>query len=536
MYTNDTPRHTATGNKKAYILSTAILLAAALSFLHKEQLSKETPSTGKVHLVSGSTKPLVETPTSSDPVHPLTDFKPPLKEQAVAPEDQPRRAPNLPDFTYAARIATPAVVHIKSIQNAKIVQQSFNHPLDQLFKEFFGEGFRVKPREYKKPAREGSGSGVLYTHNGYIITNNHVIEGADSITVTLNDNRCYEAKIVGTDPAIDLAVLKIEETKLPYLKLGNSDTLEIGEWVLAVGNPFNLTSTVTKGIVSAKSRSLNGPEEGKVSIQSFIQTDAAINPGNSGGALVNLYGELIGINTAIYTSQTPTFVGYSFAIPSSLVKKAVSDIIQYGSVQRVLLGITISNINAELAKKLNLKKVSGVYIHTVDPKSPCIKLLQKEDVIIAINDHAINDHAINNMADLQEVIGCCNPGDKIAITLYRQGKEKVIEVVLPKQPDAVSIIEKQGAIQVEGAVFENIDAKTKEKLKRTEGVWIKEVAKGKFQAAGLKKGEILVSFDKQPIYNTSALAKMIRDIKGPALLGVVGTTGGPIRYLAVDFS
>ncbi|MBX9890664.1 MAG: trypsin-like peptidase domain-containing protein [Amoebophilaceae bacterium] len=240
---------------------------------------------------------------------------------------------NLPDFTYAAKVAIPAVVEVKAHKKAAMVQRSSDHPLEELekqLKKLFGEEVHIEPKIYEKPAEEHGGSGVIYTDNGYIVTNYHVIEGADSISVILNEHSFYEARVIVTDPATDLAVLKIEANHLPYLTLGNSDALEIGEWVLAVGNPFNLISTVTKGIVSGKARTLHKDKKDCLTIQSFIQTDAVLNIGNSGGALVNLRGELIGINTAILSlkEKTPSFMGYSFAIPVTLVKKVISDTMQ----------------------------------------------------------------------------------------------------------------------------------------------------------------------------------------------------------------
>ncbi|ROT46951.1 Do family serine endopeptidase [Candidatus Cardinium hertigii] len=438
---------------------------------------------------------------------------------------------NVPDLTYAAKLATPAVVHIQARQNAK--KQRWTNPLDQILKDFFGEGFPINPREreYEKPAQFVSGSGVIYTNNGYIITNNHVIEGADLIEVTLNDNRYYVAKLIGGDPLTDLALLKIEEKNLPVLKIGSSDNLEVGEWVLAVGNPFNLNSTVTKGIVSAKSRgdlAIGGANK-KLGIQSFIQTDAVINQGNSGGALVNLYGELVGINTAILFSITPTFIGYGFAIPSSLVKKVANDLIQYGVVQRALLGVSIDAVTPELVKKLGLKRIGGVYIVDIQENSPCVHLFQKEDVITHINGRKVD-----KVGELQEIIACSKPGDRVNITLYRKGKEKTIEVVLEKEPDAIKIVQKDNSLQVEGATFQDIDPKTKAKFNITYGVLIKEVAKGKFQSIGLKKDCILLTFDRQPVNSILELSKMIRHTKGPVLLGIMESNKGPVRYFGID--
>ncbi|MDN5247446.1 MAG: trypsin-like peptidase domain-containing protein [Candidatus Cardinium sp.] len=373
--------------------------------------------------------------TCVQPVAAVEQHKP-LEQSLPAPEVKPL-VTSLPDFTYPAKVAIQAVVHIKASQNPKILKRESTHPLEEFFKEFFGQGF-LMPKEYQRPAQEVFGSGVIYKNNGHIITNSHVVEGADQIEVTLNDKRSYKAKLVGADPVTDLAVLKIEATNLPVLVLGNSDEVEVGDNVLTAGNPFNLGSTVTSGIVSAKHRCLDASSNGKLGIQSFIQTDAAINPGSSGGALVNLRGELIGINTAIYTSRSASFIGYSFAIPSSLVKKVADDFIQYGAVQRVLLGVIIRDVNAELAKNLALKVVSGVYIDAVEENSPCAKELQKGDVITQINGHPIN-----KSSELQEIIACAKPGDKVVLTLYRKGKLKTVEVVLKKRPDAVQVVKKE---------------------------------------------------------------------------------------------
>ncbi|MGI2261837.1 Do family serine endopeptidase [Candidatus Cardinium hertigii] len=452
----------------------------------------------------------------------------PLQDRLSLPEGK-SALPALPDFTYAAKVATPAVVYIHASQDSKILKREAITPLEQFFKQFFGEGLLI-PKEYEQQPQVSKGSGVIYTSNGYIITNNHVVEGADQIEVTLHDNRCYKAKLVGADPATDLALLKIEASNLSTLVLGNSDKLEVGEWVLAVGNPFNLYSTVTKGIVSAKSRHLE--DSGKLGIQSFIQTDAAINPGNSGGALVNLYGELVGINTAIYGNRSASFVGYGFAIPSSLVKKVADDFIQYGAVQRVLLGVAIRDMNAERAEKLGLKATTGVYIDTVQSHSPCTKLLQKEDVIIQINSRPVY-----NCADLQEIIGCSKPGDQLVVVLYRKGKEKRVNLLLEKAPDVIQIILKNNILKAEGATFQNIDEKTKAKCKLTGGVLVQEVTKGKFKAAGLKKGYIVLAFDKQPVKGVVDLAEMIRNTRTEAvLIQVLDVHTGEVSYLAVKWA
>ncbi|WP_243575236.1 Do family serine endopeptidase [Candidatus Cardinium sp. cByotN1] len=479
------------------------------------------------YILGEKQKPMLATVATQQVRLPSVEQHQPFEKLPLASEDKPLLT-KLPDFTYAARVATPAVVHIHASQDPKLLKRHIT-PLEQLFQEFFGDRL-VMPKEYQRPAQESVGSGVIYKSNGYIVTNNHVIEGADKIKVTLNNNRSYEAKLVGTDPRTDLALLKIEASGLPALVLGNSDKLEVGEWVLAVGNPFNLNSTVTQGIVSAKSRRLGECGNGKLDIQSFIQTDAVINQGNSGGALVNLYGELIGINTAIYASRSASFMGYGFAIPASLVKKVADDFIQYGAVQRALLGVIIGDVDAMLAEKLGLKVVSGVYIRGIQEHSPCAKLLQKEDVITQINGRKVN-----NYSDLQEIVACSQPGDKLTITLYRKGKEKMVNVLLEKAPDALQIVEQGNKLKVEGAVFQNLDPKTKAKFKLSGGVLVEEVTKGKFQAAGLKKGYILVAFDKKPVASIVELAEIIRRTTEPVLIQVIKPNeGGATGYIAID--
>ncbi|MCS7073317.1 MAG: trypsin-like peptidase domain-containing protein, partial [Bacteroidia bacterium] len=298
------------------------------------------------------------------------------------------------DFRSAAAQATPAVVHIKSTITKRNSRSSSPFGDDfNPFREFFGDGF-IQPQP-----TDATGSGVILTADGYVATNNHVIENADKIEVILNDNRSYTATLVGTDPSTDLALLKINEKNLPFLKFGDSDKLEIGEWVLAVGNPFNLTSTVTAGIVSAKARSINILQD-RFKIESFIQTDAAVNPGNSGGALINTKGELVGINTAIAT-KTGYFSGYSFAVPVNIVRKVMDDLMQYGEVQRGFLGIEIRDVNAELAKEKKLKDVKGVYVGKVNENSAAESAGLKEGDVIT----KIDEVKVNTASELQEQIG-----------------------------------------------------------------------------------------------------------------------------------
>lgn len=317
------------------------------------------------------------------------------------------------DFTEAAERSVEAVVHVKT----KYYQQQ--QYVDPFYQFFFG-----RPQQSQQPSAMASGSGVILSDDGYIVTNNHVIEGARDIEVVLNDKRTYAAQLIGRDPNTDLALLKIEATNLPVITIGNSDDLKVGEWVLAVGNPFNLTSTVTAGIVSAKARSIN-ILQADMKIESFIQTDAAVNPGNSGGALVNTKGELVGINTAI-ASQTGSYAGYAFAIPTAIMQKVVGDLRQFGSVQRALLGIRMMDINQEVKDHFGLESMEGVYVAEVVSGTAADKAGMKSgDVIVQVDGRSIN-----SSNQLQEQIGRKNPGDQIVVLVRRGGRSLTLEVTL----------------------------------------------------------------------------------------------------------
>ena len=398
-----------------------------------------------------------------------------------------------PSLVQAAQIATPAVVHIKATYEPKTAQAAprANTPLEQLFREFFGEGFNASPDQ--RPSQSAHGSGVIIEANGYIVTNNHVIDGADQVEVTLDDNRKYSAQIVGRDPSTDLALLKIKEKGLPYLKFGNSDTLQIGEWVLAVGNPFNLNSTVTKGIVSAKARQIDTLQNrNQMRIEAFIQTDAAVNKGNSGGALVNLQGELVGINTAI-ASNTGGFAGYSFAIPASIVQKITDDLKKYGIVQRALLGISIRDMDADLAKAEGVKQLNGVYIaDMVRDGAAAVAGLRIGDVIVAVNGNKIK-----NISQLHEQIARYKPNDKIQLTYYRKDRAKTVTVMLKSMENLrkFEIVSTQNGIEVGGATFENVDAATCRSLHIKAGVRIKSLKEGTWKQAGLSQGFVITAID-----------------------------------------
>lgn len=315
------------------------------------------------------------------------------------------------DFTVAAEKSLNSVVHIITYSKGR---QSNVVTLEDLFGSFFGQPRRRQQNSNPRPV--GSGSGVILDNLGYIVTNNHVVHGADRVTVTLNDKREFEAQIIGLDPSTDLALLKIEADNLSPIEIGNSDGLKVGEWVLAVGNPFNLTSTVTAGIVSAKGRNIN-ILSGDMKIESFIQTDAAVNPGNSGGALVNLNGELVGINSAI-ASQTGSFAGYAFAIPVSIMTKIVSDLKEFGTVQRALLGIVITDITDEFAKANNVNRLDGVYVVEVGEKGGAKEAgMQNGDVIIAVDNASVK-----SVAEIQDRLTRFSPGDEVKVTVDRHGE------------------------------------------------------------------------------------------------------------------
>ncbi len=435
-----------------------------------------------------------------------------------------------PNFVHAAQIATPAVVHIKAKYEAKVMQTPrANTPFDQFFREFFGEGFDSGPGEYKSQPQHATGSGVIIAADGYIVTNNHVIEGADQIEVTLDDNRKYSAQLVGQDSNTDLALLKIQEKGLPYLPFGNSDTLQVGEWILAVGNPFNLTSTVTKGIVSAKARTIDILQnKSQMRIEAFIQTDAAVNRGNSGGALVNLKGELVGINTAIATN-TGNFAGYSFAIPASIVEKITNDLKKYGAVQRAMLGISIRNVDADLAEKEGLKKLSGVYIADISKNGAAAEAgIQAGDVIVAINNNKIK-----NTSQLQEQIARYKPNDKVRITYYRKDQESTVTVTLKSMEEKVQIVRKKDTVEIGGATFENIDQATHKQLGITGGVRIKALKAGPWKQAGLWQGFVITAIDRERVEHLDQLVNILNRKTGGILVEGCSQNGTKI-YHAVD--
>ncbi len=405
----------------------------------------------------------------------------------------------MPDLTLAAAKSIHAVVHITTKTKAQSYGDDSDNPL---FDFFFGPRGQ-QPRGYNQQPQYsmGAGSGVIISTEGYIVTNNHVIEDAENIEVVLNDNRKFTAKVIGRDPNTDIALVKIEANDLPALSWGNSETLKLGEWVLAVGNPFNLTSTVTAGIVSAKSRSI-GIMSGQMPLESFIQTDAAVNPGNSGGALVNASGELVGINAAI-ASRTGSYTGYSFAVPSSIARKVVDDLKQFGEVQRALLGVEIRTVDDNLAKEKKLGKIEGVYVGNTTEEGAARQAGIKTDDVIT----AINGSPVNTVAELQEQIGKYRPGDKIALTVKRNGDVKQYNVVLRNLKGGTSVVKE--SFSVLGAEFGTITDKDKERLKIDEGIQVINLTNGKLKGAGVKVGFIITDINKTSVSSVEDIKRVL---------------------------
>ena len=395
------------------------------------------------------------------------------------------------DLTEAAEKTVHGVVHIKSTVRSRT--QTYQE-IPDIFDYMFGA--RPRQRQYQTQPQVGYGSGVILTSDGYIVTNNHVIEKADESQVTLNDNRVFDATLVGADVNSDLALLKIEGDEFPVVPMGNSDDLKLGEWVLAVGNPFNLTSSVTAGVVSAKSRKI-GIYDAEGSIEAFIQTDAAINMGNSGGALVNVRGELVGINAAL-ESPTGTYAGYGFAIPTTIVKKVVADLKEYGSVQRAILGIMGKDLSSMLQLEENKNKdfgsIDGVYIvELTDGGGALAAGIEEGDVITAIDGKKVK-----TMTELQETVVQYRPGDKVTVTLLRNKKEKKVEVELKNSRGNTEIV-KQADMEVLGAVFQEVPEQTRRQLNIGYGMQVSNVKNGLMKDEGIQKGYIILKINNKQI-------------------------------------
>jgi len=418
------------------------------------------------------------------------------------------------DFTVAAEQTVHAVVHVRTKGQS---EKSYNNPL---YDFFYGEYPNSKPEPVM-----GFGSGVIIRADGYIVTNNHVIKDAEEISVKMNDNREFTAKLVGTDPSTDIAVLKIEANNLQYIEWGNSEKLKLGEWVLAVGNPYNLTSTVTAGIVSAKARNLNILED-QYRIESFIQTDAALNPGNSGGALVDINGKLVGINTAII-SESGGYSGNSFAVPVTIVKKVVDDIIEFGTVQRAILGVSITDVNADIAKKNDLSLVKGVYVNGVKENGAAKEAGIKEgDVIVKINETDVN-----SSSELQEQISKFRPNTKIRVSIIREGKTRDIDVMLKNMYGDTGIVKANEGFLIMGAKLNEVSAAEKTRLGIKEGVKIVELSAGKFMKAGVEEGFIITRINNRPVSSISDVQSIINNTKGGVYLEGI-YPNGVIAYYA----
>ncbi len=406
------------------------------------------------------------------------------------------------DFTAAAEKVMPAVVHIRSRSEGE--HGGRNYPSNP-FEQFFGPQYRQGPSL-------SSGSGVIISQDGYIVTNNHVIQGADEIEVSLTDNRTYTAELVGSDPDTDIALIRIEEDGLPYLAFVDSENAKVGEWVLAVGNPYNLNSTVTAGIISAKGRSINilgrTTEQGSTAIESFIQTDAAINPGNSGGALVDLQGGLLGINTAI-ASPTGSYSGYGFAVPSVIVSKIVEDLIQYGAVQRGWLGVSITSVNSQIAEEFGLDVREGAYVSAVMDESSAEQAgIRSGDVVVEIDGTPIHSNT-----GLTEYVGLHRPGDKLEITVNRDGEELTFPVVLKNRDGKIGVVRPvERGFAALGIELEEVDEKVLENLDIENGVRVKTLGDGKLASyTDIREGFIITKVNEVPVKSVEALNEILKN-------------------------
>jgi Do/DeqQ family serine protease len=420
----------------------------------------------------------------------------------------------LPSFTEAADNSLHAVVHIitETTRKSSVYDDFFS------LEDLFGA---PRSRTYK-----ATGSGVIISSDGYIITNNHVVENAEKVSITLNDKRTYDASIIGRDPSTDLALVKIEAEELPFLQFGNSDKVKIGDWVLAVGNPFNLTSTVTAGIVSAKARNINILGSNSA-IESFIQTDAVVNRGNSGGALVDVYGKLIGINAAI-ASGTGYYTGYSFAIPASIAKKVVTDLKEYGTVQRAYIGVTIREVDDKLAKQIDLDDIQGVYIQgLVEDGAADEAGIEAGDVIIEVEGMAVNSRA-----ELLEKTGQYHPGDKITVKAIRDNKIKNFTVQLTNKNGDTKLLEKVTTPLLSnlGAEFEIPSDKTLEKLGIESGVQISSLHQGALKNSGIKSGFIITKIDKKSVSTVEEIDQILKEKKGGILIEGIYPNGTRAYY------
>ena len=416
------------------------------------------------------------------------------------------------DFTTISSKATKSVVYIQSTYDSKSMTQG---------------SYR-----YQGGPVITSGSGVIISDDGYIVTNNHVVAEAIEIDIILDDNRSYEAKVIGTDPTTDLALIKIDERNLDFLPYGNSNDIVVGQWVLAVGNPFNLTSTVTAGIVSAMARNIGilRDNSNNLQIESFIQTDAAVNPGNSGGALINTAGQLVGINTAI-ASRTGSYTGYSFAVPVNLVKKVMDDLLEFGVVQRGLLGIQIRDVTAQLSKEENLHVVEGVYVAEVNEESGAEEAgIKAKDVIIAIDGQKVR-----NTSKLQELVAVHRPGDKVEVLLLRDGVERTLIATLQNTGGTTAIVERVNDVTIEGSVFEEVTQIEQARLNIEGGAKLVDAGNGKWEDAGIEEGFIITHIDKQKISSVADLELIMAHKSGERVVFLGVFSDGTKSYYSLDW-
>lgn len=447
---------------------------------------------------------------------------------AIATEKPAVRYVNLPttnggttaalDFTIAAENTVNGVVHVTTETAVNI-------------RDPFADFFWGNRAPMQQQLRQGAGSGVIVSADGYIVTNNHVVEGADKIQVHLNDNRMFEGTVIGRDPSTDIALLKINAEGLTSISYGNSDDVRVGQWVLAVGNPMNLTSTVTAGIVSAKARNINllqyDPTQDVFPIESFIQTDAAVNPGNSGGALVNVSGELVGINTAI-ASNTGQYTGYSFAVPVNIVKKVAADLLEFGSVQRAYLGVSIRDMDQKLADETNLNQIRGVYVNGISDGGAAQNAGMKAgDVIVKVGTIEVN-----NVPQLQEQIGKFRPGNKVPVTILRNGEEKVFDMTLRgKEGTMVAKVETRSeGLAALGAELRSASSEEMKELAIANGVKVTSINGGKFRSTGIREGFIITRIDQEPMNTPEDVERILTNKKGGVLIEGVYPNGTKAYY------
>ena len=430
-------------------------------------------------------------------------------------------APEGLNFVAAAAAVTPAVVHVMTEYAAAPQDAHRRMQMDPFLRQFFGDGGEGQGQE-PQGGGQGSGSGVIIAANGYIVTNNHVIDKASKITVVMDDKRKYDAELVGADPNTDLAVLKVKADNLPFVKYGNSDDVKVGQWVLAVGNPFNLNSTVTAGIISAKGRNINIlRREDNMGIESFIQTDAVVNPGNSGGALVNLSGDLVGINSAI-ASHTGSYEGYSFAIPSALVSKVVDDLLKYKVVQRALLGVQMREVDATLASEKRLNNLNGLYVAGLTPGSAAAAAGLKEGDVIT----AINGLPVNTSSQLQEQVARFRPGDQIKVTYVRGTAASTVTATLRNATGTTAVVREAAAaaaVKYEGATFAPVPAAQQNKLGIAGGAAVTGIKGSNFRETGMADGFIITRIDKNLVRKPADVQTYLdqaRDNSGALVEGV----------------